>query len=67
MLNMPAADAGIKAGDRIQRVDGKDVKGLNIAQLLELIRGPAGSEVTIEVERQGETNPLSFTLVRKAQ
>ncbi len=65
--NMPAADAGIKAGDRIQRVDGKEVKGLNMPQLLELIRGPAGAKVTIEVERQGEANLLSFTLVRKAQ
>lgn len=65
--NMPAADAGLKAGDRIRRVDGKDVKELNAAQLLELIRGPAGAKVTIEIERQGEANPLSFTLVRKAQ
>lgn len=65
--NMPAADAGIKKGDRIQKVDGKDVKGLNIAQLLELIRGPAGTKLTIEIEREGETNLLSFTLVRKAQ
>ena len=65
--NLPAADAGIKAGDRIQRVDGKEVKGLNVAQLVELIRGPAGVKLTIEVERQGEANPLSFTLVRKAQ
>jgi hypothetical protein len=65
--NMPAADAGIKAGDRIQKVDEKEVKGLNMAQLLELIRGPAGAQVIIELERQGEANPLSFTLVRKAQ
>jgi hypothetical protein len=65
--NMPAADAGIKAGDRIRKVDGKEAKDLNMPQLLELIRGPAGAKVTIEVERQGETNPLSFTLDRKAQ
>jgi hypothetical protein len=65
--NLPAADAGIKVGDRIQRVDGKEVKGLNMPQLVELVRGPAGTKVTIEVVRQGEANPLSFTLVRKAQ
>jgi hypothetical protein len=65
--NLPAADAGIKAGDRIQQVDGKEVKELNVAQLVELLRGQAGTKVTIEVERQGEANPLSFTLVRKAQ
>jgi hypothetical protein len=65
--NLPAADAGIRAGDRIRQVDGKDVKDLKIAQLVELLRGQAGTKVTVEVERQGEANPLSFTLVRKAQ
>lgn len=63
---MPAAEGGIKIGDRILRVDGKEAKGLTIQQLVELIRGQAGSRVTVEVERQGETKPLSFTLVRKA-
>jgi len=63
---MPAAEAGIKIGDRILRVDGKDAKGLTSQQLVELIRGQAGSRVTIEVERQGEIKPLGFSLVRKA-
>ena len=63
---MPAAEAGIKTGDRILRVDGKDVKGLTIQQIVELIRGQAGFKVTIEVERQGEARPLRFTLIRKA-
>jgi carboxyl-terminal processing protease len=65
--NLPAAEAGIKAGDRIRRVDEKEVKDLSVAQLVELLRGQAGSKVTVEVEREGEANLLSFTLVRKAQ
>ena len=64
---MPAAEGGMKTGDRILRIDGKEAKGLTTRQLVELIRGPAGSRVTVEVERQGETKPLSFTLLRKAQ
>jgi C-terminal processing protease CtpA/Prc len=39
---------------------------LTSQQLVELIRGQAGSRVTIEVERQGEIKPLGFSLVRKA-
>jgi len=66
MQGMPAAEAGIKIGDRILRVDGKDAKGLSGPQMVELLTGQAGSRVTIEVERQGETKPLSFTLIRKA-
>jgi carboxyl-terminal processing protease len=63
---MPAAEAGIKAGDRILKVDGKDVGQLQVGQVVELIRGQAGSRVAIEVERQGETKPLTFALIRKA-
>ncbi|HET6489611.1 MAG TPA: PDZ domain-containing protein [Syntrophales bacterium] len=64
--DMPAAEAGIKAGDRILRIDGKTVNGLTTRQIVEMIRGQAGSRVAIEVERQGETKPLAFTLIRKA-
>lgn len=63
---MPAAEGGMKKGDRILSVDGKEAKGLTTNQLVEMIRGQAGSKVTVEVERLGETKPLSFTLVRKA-
>jgi hypothetical protein len=63
---MPAAEAGIKIGDRILMVDGKDAKGLTSQQLSGLIRGQAGSRVTVDVERQGETKSLNFPLIRKA-
>ena len=66
MRGMPAAEAGIKVGDRILKVDGKDTHGLTVQQLVGLVRGRAGSMVTVEVERQGEAKPLSFPLIRKA-
>jgi Tfp pilus assembly protein PilF len=64
---MPAAAAGIKSGDRILKVGGKEVGGMNGPQIANLVRGKAGTRVTIEVERTGEAKPLSFELVRKAQ
>ncbi len=44
---MSVAEAGIKIGDRIPRIDGKDAKGLTSQQLVVLIRRQAGSRVTI--------------------
>ncbi len=63
---MPAAAAGIRAGDRLLKVNGEDVSGMNGSQIAGLVRGKAGTQVTIEVERQGEAKPLRFELVRRA-
>jgi carboxyl-terminal processing protease len=43
----PAAKAGLRAGDRLVRIEGEDVAGLNLAQLGERLRGPAGTELHI--------------------
>lgn len=45
----PAARAGVRAGDRIIRVNGEDVSALSLSQLAERLRGPAGSEVRLTV------------------
>jgi carboxyl-terminal processing protease len=45
----PAARAGIRAGDRIIRVNGEDVSALGLSQLAERLRGPAGSDVRLTV------------------
>ncbi len=49
----PAARAGIKPGDLIVQVDGQDVHGQNPDQTSNLIRGQAGTAVTITIERGG--------------
>jgi carboxyl-terminal processing protease len=60
----PAAKAGIKPGDYIVKVDGKSVMGMTLDQAVELMRGPVGSDIKIEVIRKGEKDPLKFTLTR---
>lgn len=59
----PAMVAGIKAGDIIKYVDGKDVTGLSSGEVSVLIRGEAGTKVKIGVVRNG--NPMTFDLIRK--
>jgi carboxyl-terminal processing protease len=58
----PAYKAGIKAGDKIIKVDGTPTEDLRDA--VKRMRGPKGTEVMITIIRQGEPNPLDFTLVR---
>ncbi|BBO83514.1 S41 family peptidase [Desulfosarcina ovata] len=58
----PAYRAGIKAGDKIIKVDGTVTEDLRDA--VKRMRGPKGSTVELTVLRQGEPEPLAFSLVR---
>ncbi|MCP4748453.1 MAG: S41 family peptidase [Desulfobacteraceae bacterium] len=58
----PAYKAGIKAGDKIIKVDGMTTEDLREA--VKRMRGPKGTKVTITVIREGESAPLNFDLMR---
>ena len=59
----PAALAGLAAGDRITAVDGQSVAGLGLDEAAGVLRGPAGTSVTLTVDR-GTVAALSITVVR---
>ncbi len=61
----PASRAGLQAGDIILEVEGQEVTGLGQDQAILLIRGPVGTPVTLIVSREGEPDPLTFTLTRE--
>ena len=61
----PAEQAGIASGDRIIEIDGKSARGLTAEEALKTLRGPAGSKVSVVVERPGVTAPLTFSLTRR--
>ncbi len=51
--NSPAEEAGIKAGDIIRAIDGKDVTGMSVIDISALTKGAKGTKIKITVERNG--------------
>jgi carboxyl-terminal processing protease len=58
----PADKAGVKAGDIITAVDGEDTAGRDLGEIVDTIRGPAGSEVTLSVLRLDGENTDSYEI-----
>lgn len=52
--NSPAAQSGLQSGDLILAINGKDVSSLDIASVLQLMKGAAGTKVDLKIERDGE-------------
>ena len=64
----PSEKIGIKAGDKIVKVDGKIVAGVKITnkEVFDKLRGKSGSTVNVTILRNGINKPLSFNIVRDA-
>lgn len=62
---MPAAKAGLKAGDRILMIDTVDVKKATTERVSELLKGVPNSKATLKIERPGEKKPLKVEVTRK--
>ena len=60
----PAANAGIKSGDYIVRINGQQVQGRTLTEAVELMRGPVGSEIKLTVRRKNERKALEFIIKR---
>ena len=59
----PAFEAGVKIGDELIKVDGRDVTKMSNDEVGKLLKGQSGSDVTIDVLRQGK-DIYQFTLKR---
>jgi carboxyl-terminal processing protease len=60
----PAQKAGVKAGDLIMEVDGEDVTTWTLNEIVENIRGEAGTEVVLSLFRPDETKSYELTIIR---
>lgn len=63
LKNTPANKAGIKPGDILTKVNGKDVHGLDLSDVSKLIRGPIGSVVGVEFLR--DKKKISYNIQRR--
>ena len=64
MEDSPADRVGIKPGDYIIKINDKQVKGLNIMEAVNLMRGKVGTSIKITIRREDIDDDLSFTIVR---
>lgn len=60
--NTPAAESGLEVGDIITAVDDVSVEGMTMQEVIDRIKGTAGTEVRISISRDGENN--TYLLVR---
>lgn len=61
----PAQKFGLKAGDQILAVSGKETKGMSTEDVSSLLKGPANKPVEIKVQRMGEKKPITIHVVRE--
>ncbi|WP_064093052.1 S41 family peptidase [Rossellomorea aquimaris] len=62
--NSPAEKAGLKPNDRIIKVDGNSVEGLDLYEATLKIRGKKGTQVKLEILREGLSNPIQVSVKR---
>lgn len=60
----PAFRAGIQTGDLIVKLDDTAVKGMTLTEAIKLMRGKPKTSITLTIVREGEAEPLVFTLER---
>ncbi len=60
----PAFRAGVKAGDRIIKIDGELSKDMTLMEAVKKMRGPKGTEITISVMRKGLNSLLDVKIIR---
>ncbi len=63
-VGSPAAKAGIKIGDKIIKIDNKDIIPLNATETVNMLKGKQGTKVEVEIVREGKKDPLKVTLIR---
>lgn len=64
LFDTPAARAGVRAGDAILAIDGRDTLGMTFRDAVEMIRGKPGETVQLTILHVGEQTPIDVDIRR---
>jgi carboxyl-terminal processing protease len=64
LAGMPAEKAGLRAGDKILRIDETTTENMSVDRAVTLIRGKKGTDVTLTIKRDGRREPKEITITR---
>src|SRR5258708_6861048 len=64
-LGSPAKRAGLRPGDAIVGVNGKNTEKLGTSEVVDMLKGPRATPVQVAVKREGVETPLKFDLIRE--
>jgi len=65
LLGTPAQEMGLQDGDIVKEIDGKDVTGMGLDEVVTMIRGPEGTTVKLGVVRPPSSDIKDFDIVRR--
>jgi len=64
LVGTPAYEAGIRAGDKILRIDDHSTQGMGLKDAVALMRGKPGTPVSLSVLHQGDKEPVEISIMR---
>lgn len=59
--NSPAEKAGLLENDILVRVFDKEIKGMSLSQIASIVKGEKGTEVTLQIIRDGKEKEIKVT------
>ena len=64
IADTPAEKAGVLSGDLIAEIDGEQVRGLSLAEAVDMMRGEVGEPIVLTILREGAVEPIEIEVIR---
>ena len=63
--NSPAKKSGLKAGDKILKINDKSASGKSVEDVSAILKGQPGTSFKLLIEREGDAKPITIDIVRE--